>query len=105
MRTPLTSLAWVGSALASSKCRGLKCIPFVNLGERVSLLIAMAIDWQLPLVDSLCSAQVGFYQMAKLLMSPFVAAVEMLLLKKRFPVPALACILVVLAGVGIVTVK
>lgn len=49
--------------------------------------------------------QVGFYQIAKLLMSPFVAAVEMLWLKKRFPPAVLACIVVVLAGVGIVTVR
>ncbi|GLI61109.1 hypothetical protein VaNZ11_003360, partial [Volvox africanus] len=54
---------------------------------------------------SLLLNSVGFYQMAKLLMSPFVAAVEMLLLKKRFPAPALACIVVVLTGVGIVTVS
>ncbi|KAG2437181.1 hypothetical protein HXX76_005845 [Chlamydomonas incerta] len=54
---------------------------------------------------SLLLNSVGFYQIAKLLMSPFVAAVEMLWLKKRFPPSVLACIVVVLAGVGIVTVS
>ncbi|PNW87474.1 hypothetical protein CHLRE_02g144300v5 [Chlamydomonas reinhardtii] len=54
---------------------------------------------------SLLLNSVGFYQIAKLLMSPFVAAVEMLWLKKRFPPAVLACIVVVLAGVGIVTVS
>lgn len=49
--------------------------------------------------------QVGFYQIAKLLMSPFVASVEMLWLKKRFPWPVLLCILLVLVGVAIVTVS
>ncbi len=38
-------------------------------------------------------------------MSPFVASVEMLWLKKRFPWPVLLCILLVLAGVAIVTVS
>ncbi|EFJ48350.1 hypothetical protein VOLCADRAFT_90933 [Volvox carteri f. nagariensis] len=51
------------------------------------------------------TANVGFYQVAKLLMSPFVAAVEVLWLKKRFPVSALACIVVVLTGVAVVTVN
>ncbi|GLC65327.1 hypothetical protein PLESTF_000280800 [Pleodorina starrii] len=54
---------------------------------------------------SLLLNSVGFYQVAKLLMSPFVAAVEMLWLGKRFPLPALACIGVVLTGVAIVTVS
>ncbi|KXZ42465.1 hypothetical protein GPECTOR_144g728 [Gonium pectorale] len=45
------------------------------------------------------------FQIAKLLMSPFVAAVEALWLGRRFPLSVLASIAVVLTGVGIVTIS
>ncbi|KAG2495895.1 hypothetical protein HYH03_006133 [Edaphochlamys debaryana] len=54
---------------------------------------------------SLLLNSVGFYQIAKLLMSPFVASVEMLWLKRRFPPTVLLSMVVVLAGVAIVTVS
>ncbi|GIL81247.1 hypothetical protein Vretimale_1165 [Volvox reticuliferus] len=73
---------------------------------RTSLMFALVGAMSVGFANlSLLLNSVGFYQMAKLLMSPFVAAVEMLWLKKRFPAPALACIVVVLTGVGIVTVS
>lgn len=53
---------------------------------------------------SLLVNSVGFYQIAKLLIVPFVCGVEMVWLKKRFSMPVLGCIAAVLVGVGIVTV-
>ncbi|KAG1652610.1 hypothetical protein FOA52_008351 [Chlamydomonas sp. UWO 241] len=54
---------------------------------------------------SLMMNTVGFYQIAKLLLAPFVCAVESMFMGKRFSVPVLVCILVTLLGVGIVTVS
>ncbi len=53
---------------------------------------------------SLMANSVGFYQIAKLMIVPFVCVVEMTFFAKSFNLPTLASILMVLAGVGIVTV-
>ena len=47
----------------------------------------------------------GFYQISKLLLAPFVCLVESLYFGKRFSVPVLISILVTLVGVGIITVS
>lgn len=54
---------------------------------------------------SLLLNSVGFYQIAKLLMAPFVCCVEVLWLGKRFSMPVILSIVVVLVGVSIVTVS
>ena len=54
---------------------------------------------------SLMLNTVGFYQIAKLLLAPFVCFVESTWFGKRFSVPVLMAILVTLIGVGIVTVN
>ena len=59
-------------------------------------------------VPSPCSLllnTVGFYQITKLLLAPFVCIVESLFFGKRFSIPVLLCILATLIGVGIVTVS
>eukprot|EP00798_Chlamydomonas_sp_ICE-L_P006665 gene6665-3330_t len=54
---------------------------------------------------SLLLNSVGFYQIAKLTLAPFVCAVEIIWIGKRFSVPVLMSIAMVLVGVGIVTVS
>lgn len=54
---------------------------------------------------SLMANSVGFYQIAKLMIVPFVCVVEITFFAKSFNCPTLASILMVLAGVGIVTVS
>lgn len=51
------------------------------------------------------SAQVGFYQIAKLLLAPFVCVVESVYFGKRFSINVVLSIFAVLVGVGIVTVS
>jgi solute carrier family 35 protein E3 len=46
--------------------------------------------------------QVGFYQIAKLLIIPFVCIVELVWLKKTFTVPVILSVVTVIAGVAIV---
>eukprot|EP00878_Enallax_costatus_P005590 GHUV01005863.1.p1 GENE.GHUV01005863.1~~GHUV01005863.1.p1 ORF type:complete len:373 (+),score=114.70 GHUV01005863.1:591-1709(+) len=53
---------------------------------------------------SLLVNSVGFYQIAKLLIIPFVCVVELFWMKRRFTAPVVASILVVVTGVAIVTV-
>lgn len=53
---------------------------------------------------SLLLNNVGFYQVAKLLVIPFVCLVEALWLKRHFRTPIIMSIVVVVVGVGIVTV-
>lgn len=53
---------------------------------------------------SLLVNSVGFYQIAKLLIIPFVCLVELFWMKRRFTVPVVCSILVVVTGVAIVTV-
>lgn len=48
--------------------------------------------------------QVGFYQVAKLLIIPFVCIVELVWLKKTFTLPVVASVLTVVTGVAIVWV-
>jgi solute carrier family 35 protein E3 len=48
---------------------------------------------------------VGFYQITKLLLAPFVCAIESAFFGKRFSFSVLLCILATLVGVGIVTVS
>jgi solute carrier family 35 protein E3 len=54
---------------------------------------------------SLLLNTVGFYQIAKLLLAPFVCAIESTFFGKRFSAMVLFCILITLIGVGIVTVN
>lgn len=54
---------------------------------------------------SLLLNTVGFYQIAKLLLAPFVCAVESIYFGKRFSAAVLVSIVVTLVGVGIVTVS
>lgn len=54
---------------------------------------------------SLMFNTVGFYQIAKLLLAPFVCVIESLFFGKRFTTPVLLSIAVTLIGVGIVTVS
>ncbi|GIL87985.1 hypothetical protein Vretimale_6361 [Volvox reticuliferus] len=54
---------------------------------------------------SLLVNSVGFYQISKLLITPFVGLAEYLFYKRRFTVPTLLSILVVVLGVAIVTVN
>ena len=53
---------------------------------------------------SLMLNKVGFYQVAKLLIIPFVCAVERVWLGRRFPPAVAAAVGVVVAGVAVVTV-
>jgi solute carrier family 35 protein E3 len=53
---------------------------------------------------SLLVNSVGFYQIAKLLIIPFVCAVELLWMGRRFTAPILASIGLVIVGVAIVCV-
>lgn len=53
---------------------------------------------------SLLVNSVGFYQIAKLLIVPFVCLVEMFYIGKRFSTPVLMSIVLVVIGVGVVTV-
>lgn len=53
---------------------------------------------------SLLVNSVGFYQVSKLLIIPFVCLVEYIWLRRRFTVPAVISILIVVAGVAVVTV-
>ena len=55
--------------------------------------------------NSLLLNTVGFYQITKLLLAPFVCLIESLFFGKRFSISVLLCILVTLVGVGIVTVS
>lgn len=54
---------------------------------------------------SLLLNTVGFYQISKLLLAPFVCLIESLYFSKRFSVPVLLSILVTLLGVGVITVS
>jgi solute carrier family 35, member E3 len=49
--------------------------------------------------------QVGFYQIAKLCVIPFVACVEFVAYSRRFSAPVISSIALVIVGVGIVTVS
>ncbi|GLC37605.1 hypothetical protein PLESTB_001668700 [Pleodorina starrii] len=54
---------------------------------------------------SLLVNSVGFYQISKLLITPFVGLAEYLFYKRRFTTPTLLSILIVVIGVAIVTVN
>ena len=54
---------------------------------------------------SLLLNTVGFYQISKLLLAPFVCLIESLYFGKRFSMPVLLSILVTLIGVGVITVS
>lgn len=53
---------------------------------------------------SLMLNSVGFYQIAKLMLAPFVCSIEFVWLRKKFSLPMLLSIAAVLMGVAVVTV-
>lgn len=53
---------------------------------------------------SLLTNSVGFYQISKLMIIPFVCFMEAFWMKRKFTLPIIASVLVVIAGVAIVTV-
>ncbi|WIA29992.1 hypothetical protein OEZ86_000090 [Tetradesmus obliquus] len=72
---------------------------------RVVMYFAVVADVSIASLNlSLLVNSVGFYQVAKLLIIPFVCVVELLYMRKRFSAPVVASIAVVIMGVAIVTV-
>ncbi|KAK9918349.1 hypothetical protein WJX75_003397 [Coccomyxa subellipsoidea] len=88
---------WITQALGGVKK---VTLPFTDL----VLFTATANMSIVSLNLSLMINRVGFYQIAKLLIVPFVCLVERFWLQRHFSRPVIASILVVVAGVGIVTV-
>ncbi|GFR45742.1 hypothetical protein Agub_g7158 [Astrephomene gubernaculifera] len=93
-------------------CGGsVKAMEAMGFGKRASMpwkdCIVFAIVASISIASlnlSLLVNSVGFYQISKLLIIPFVCLVEYLWFKRKFTLPTVLCILVVVAGVAIVTV-
>lgn len=75
------------------------------LSWKVTLYFALVANVSIASLNlSLLVNSVGFYQIAKLLIIPFVCLVELFWFGRRFTVPVVASILLVILGVAVVTV-
>lgn len=84
--------------------------PAINMFQRKEVgalkIMPLAIAMILSVVltnASLAYSSIQFYQVARVLVTPCVAAVDFLMLKKRIPVPAAMTLIPVCVGVGVVS--
>eukprot|EP00879_Flechtneria_rotunda_P001975 GHRR01002150.1.p1 GENE.GHRR01002150.1~~GHRR01002150.1.p1 ORF type:complete len:375 (+),score=101.36 GHRR01002150.1:344-1468(+) len=76
-----------------------------HLPWKVTLYFAVVANVSISSLNlSLLVNSVGFYQIAKLLIIPFVCLVELFWMKRRFTMPVVGSIIIVTCGVAVVTV-
>ncbi|MEW5307165.1 MAG: hypothetical protein WDW38_002233 [Sanguina aurantia] len=103
--TTICGLHFVSCSLAIWAAQGLGLTTHVAIPFKDALIFSLVGSVSIAAANlSLLLNTVGFYQIAKLMLVPFVCSVEIFHLRRQFPAPALASILVVMAGVAIVTV-
>lgn len=103
--TTICALHFLVSGGAVQLATSLGYIPRAKIPFRYRALFAVIGGISIASANlSLLLNSVGFYQIAKLLLAPFVCFLEVMWLGKRFTTPLLLSIAAVLSGVAIVTV-